>query len=103
MSVLVSFTPRASESIAEASAWWRDKNPAQFREELEAALSLISAHPDVGESYDLLGLPGIRRRLLRKTKYYLYYRRHPLHPDTALQVVLLWPVLKGDPPPLEEP
>jgi hypothetical protein len=47
----VVFTRRAARHVEEAGRWWRDnrtKAPDALQEELERALQLIAAQPDIG-------------------------------------------------------
>jgi plasmid stabilization system protein ParE len=68
--------PTAGRHIKEASAWWIENRPAApdvFKDELEQALDLIAAHPFVGLRAANVMLAGVRRILLGRTRYHLYY------------------------------
>ena len=52
-------------------AWWREHRPAApdlFLTELEQTLQLLSGMPGIGVSYR-----GIRRILMRRARFFLYY------------------------------
>ena len=68
-------TPRARKQIAKASRWWlgnRDKAPEAFDEDLDAGLEMLADSPLAGEPFR--SRPGVRRLVLRRIRYYLYYR-----------------------------
>jgi plasmid stabilization system protein ParE len=99
VSLLVYLTNDAREQAREASDWWSAASSNLFMEELDRALELISDNPNIGEAYNHPKLSGIRRRLLQKTSYYLYYRKDPKR--NALQVLCLWSTRRGSPPPIK--
>ena len=73
----VSFTLRASKHLEDAADWWREnrnKAPDALREEVEQALDLIASQPEVGARARNAKLPGVRRVLLGRVGYHLYYR-----------------------------
>jgi plasmid stabilization system protein ParE len=98
VSLLVYFTPDARDQIREASDWWQSNNSQLFANEIDKALELISDNPNIGELYDHPTKVGIRRRLLKATSFYLYYRKDPNR--NALQVLSLWSTRRGSPPPI---
>ena len=98
----VSFTRRASKHVDEAGRWWRenrDKAPDALREELEQALQLIASQPDVGAVARNTKLAGVRRILLSRVRYHLYYRLIET-PARSIQVVGLWHASRGAGPQL---
>lgn len=98
---VVAFTPRACRQVAEAKRWWRDnrtKAPDALREELATALELIATNPGIGAVARNIALPGVRRIRLNRVNYYLYYR--PNTQTNVVQVVALWHVRRGTPPPV---
>jgi plasmid stabilization system protein ParE len=85
---MILISARARREIAEAAQWWlenRDKAPEAFEEDLAEAFDLILHAPHLG-----ILVPSrikfVRRVLLRRVRYYLYYR------DTApgVEVLALW-------------
>lgn len=96
------FTLRAAAHAREAGRWWhanRSKAPEALREELARALQLVTAQPDAGAIARNVRLPGVRRVLLRRVNYHLYYRLVDA-PSPFIQVVALWHAGRGDKPEL---
>lgn len=101
MSLTVRISPRAAIQIRQAADWWlqhRNKAPGAFVDDLERALELISSLPAVGEPVRHPRLTGIRRVLLVRVRYHLYYQ-HEADSDT-LDVLALWHSGRGTGPPL---
>jgi plasmid stabilization system protein ParE len=98
----VRFTLRAARHVHEAGRWWhanRTKAPAALREELARALQLVTTQPDAGAVARNVRLTGVRRILLRRVNYHLYYRLVEA-PSPSIQVVALWHAGRGDAPQL---
>jgi plasmid stabilization system protein ParE len=87
----VQATRRAAREIRAASKWWDENRPAApdaFREAIDKAFELICTQPHIGEVATNVKLPGVRRILLSKVQYYLYYRvRSKPH---TVEVVAIW-------------
>ena len=69
--------PRARDEILRIGAWWKKERrlaPDSFSRELRAAMALLRALPNAGRLCDAPGFEEVRRLLLRRTRYYLYYR-----------------------------
>jgi plasmid stabilization system protein ParE len=90
---------RAAREIAEIDAWWRENReaaPELFADELLSALDMIALVPSLGAPARSPRLPDLRRVLLRRTQYYVYYRvsagtlhgarHHPLARRTPLRL-----------------
>jgi plasmid stabilization system protein ParE len=95
----VDFTFTASGHVTEAAHWWlehRSKAPGALHEELQQALQLVASHPEVGAAARNVKLAGVRRILLRRVGYHLYYRR--LDSPACIQVVAFWHTSRGEPP-----
>lgn len=98
----IRFTRRASRQVDDAGQWWhenRSKAPTALRDELERALQLIGSQPDVGARAQNSKLTGVRRILLRRVGYHLYYRLLDT-PSRSIQVVALWHTSRGQDPSL---
>lgn len=98
----VRFTRRAAGHVHEAARWWhanRPKAPAALREELARALQLVTTQPDAGAVARNIRLTGVRRLLLRRVGYHLYYRSIE-SPVRSIQVVALWHAGRGEAPEL---
>lgn len=72
----VIFSPAAARQADEIDLWWRDHRanaPDAFTEELASALVALAATPRLGPLYARAKRPGVRRLLLRRAGYHLYY------------------------------
>jgi plasmid stabilization system protein ParE len=84
-------TRRAAREIRAASKWWDENRPAApdaFRDAIDKAFELICTQPNIGTVATNVKLPGVRRILLSKIQYYLYYRVKS-KPQTV-EVVAIW-------------
>ena len=92
----VRHTPQTEQQVIAISEWWRENRtaaPDLFRQELEGAIDLLEQSPDSGRRYPGAGVPGLRRLLLPKTRYHVYY----VH-DSATALVLIlavWSAVRG--------
>lgn len=67
--------PRAKRQLRAAELWWeahRDKAPHAFNEDIAAGLKAIAESPFIYPHYN--AKRAIRRMLLERIRYYLYYR-----------------------------
>jgi plasmid stabilization system protein ParE len=92
---------RAQRQIHAAAKWWaenRSAAPALLREELEGAYTLLADFPFAGETVPHSRIAGLRRVLLSRTQYHLYYAT----PDEegVIEVLALWHTSRGKQPPL---
>jgi plasmid stabilization system protein ParE len=95
----IRLTRRAAAQIDEAARWWADNRPAApgaIAEDLEQGYALIAVHPRIGASARSPRLRGVRRILLNRINYYLYYRET----SEAIDVLAFWHASRGEPPPL---
>lgn len=92
---------RADQQIRAAAEWWianRSKAPELFAEDLESALALIDELPNAGESVRHARITGLRRVLLGRVQYFLYYT---VSVDAGVvEVLALWHTSRGRMPPL---
>jgi plasmid stabilization system protein ParE len=89
----------AREQIAAAAAWWAENRlsaPDAIREELDWILDLLSVQPEIGTKARCARLSGVRRVLLSRIGYYLYYRVA----GVKLQVLAFWHASRGREPSL---
>ena len=70
--------------------------PHLFQEELRRAIRLLPEQPSVGKPALDLAVRGVRRLLLRASRYLVYYSVH----DDAVEVLRLWHTSRGSKPPL---
>lgn len=90
---------RASSQIRTAASWWlknRPKAPEAFGEELERGFELLRSLPSAGEAVSHPRLPALRRILLARVRYHLYYT---FSPETeTIEVLALWHTSRGSAP-----
>lgn len=101
MSYRIRIAPAAAEQIRAANAWWlanRQTAPEAFAEEIQRGFEFISALPNAGEPVAHRHLPGLRRLLLGRIRYFLYYSSSP--DKGAVDVLALWHAARGTPPPV---
>jgi len=80
----------------EAEAWWkkhRDKAPKAFSEALDEAFALLREQPAVGQIVRRTRRPGVRRLLMPRIHYYLYYRVS----EQMIFIVSLWHARRSPP------
>lgn len=97
----VSVALRAHRQIHAAAKWWaknRPAAPALLREELQGAYALIGELPLAGEAVPHSRIAGLRRVLLGRTRYHLYYVVSD--DDGVIEVLALWHTSRGKRPPL---
>ena len=91
----------AARAIREASDWWRanrPKAPNAFREELERAFELIARQPTIGAPTRNVRMQGVRRILLGRVRYHVYYR--VAGPPDRIEVLALWHTSRSSGPPV---
>lgn len=102
MSCQVYLSPEAEEQIRAAASWWQEKRPAAphlLLEEFENAIRILEEVPKVGALFLRATLPGVRRLLLRRTSYWIYYV--PDSSRSVVYVLAVWGVGRGSDPPME--
>ena len=90
---MVEFSPEATAHVEAVREWWwvnRQASPGLFLRELRAALRQVQRSPHTGKLYEAAGVRQIRRILLPKTSYHLYY-----WPDEAARIVRVYAVWYG--------
>ena len=94
----IKVSPRAAQQIREAADWWwenRPKAPETCANEVERGFDLICLLPSAGESVRHRR-KGIRRLLLGRIRYYLYYKVVPEKEE--VEVLALWHTSRGSKP-----
>jgi plasmid stabilization system protein ParE len=89
-------TRRAAAEIGDLASWWRlnrPKAPGAVREEIERAFSLLSLQPNIGARARSERLGGVRRILLSRIRYHLYYRVD--EGSHQVEVLALWHANRG--------
>jgi plasmid stabilization system protein ParE len=95
--VKVELSGEARAEVERADAWWRENRPAApdlFANELDQALVALEGAPGLGLRYE--PKPGIRRLLLQRTSYHLYF----LVQADRVYVVAVWSAYRGRGPAL---
>jgi plasmid stabilization system protein ParE len=81
-------SPRAQRQLRAAECWWlshRDKAPAAFDEDLQEGVESIVRNPTI---YPFVNVRrGIRRRLLERIRYYVYYR---VNKRDEIELLSIW-------------
>jgi plasmid stabilization system protein ParE len=96
-SVIVRVTRRAANHIAQAADWWevnRPDAPGAVRDELEEAVAILGAQPEIGAVAFGVRVKGVRRVHLSRIHYFLYYRVQP----GRIDVLALWHTSRGATP-----
>ena len=99
MSLPVQTTPEADTQVREIDDWWRRNrgaSPDMFLDEFGAACELISAGPLIGHPYRKSPVMGVRRVLLTRSRYHVYY----VALDHEIRVLTVWHSRRGSGPPL---
>jgi plasmid stabilization system protein ParE len=82
---------RARRQIEKIHAWWTDNRPAArslFLDELGRAEHLLRENPELGSVYTTHRTSTVRRVLLARTEYHLYYRY--IARREAITVLAVW-------------
>ena len=101
MTVSVHTTPEADEQAIEIMVWWRRNRPAApylFEDELDDAFDLIAEHPEIGRPFPLPSAPEMRRFVLRRTAYYVFYTYEEANAKVWIHAV--WSAKRKRGPPL---
>jgi plasmid stabilization system protein ParE len=72
----IRFFGRSAAHAQTIDAWWRKNRPSApdlFTHELTGALRLLTEAPDIGVPYLPKTAFGVRRLLLSRTQYHIYY------------------------------
>jgi plasmid stabilization system protein ParE len=80
---------RAQKQLARAAGWWaknRDKAPKAFEEDVSKAYEALVATPQMGQPVSSRR-GGMRRILLPRIRYYLYYR---MNDRGHVEVMAFW-------------
>ena len=100
MSLPVIIEPEAAAQIRAIDAWWAANRPVApnlFTDELAHCLELLQQAPKIGKPYRRhRHLRGLRRMLLRATRYHVYYEPRA----DAVAVLAVWHSQRGQFPKL---
>lgn len=73
---MVGIAPRALAEVAAIVRWWRLNRlgaPRLFQRELDAALLIIAAYPEIGHRLPLRSYPNARSYVLKRSGYVVLY------------------------------
>jgi plasmid stabilization system protein ParE len=93
----VAFQRRATREIEQIEEWWRTNRPSAptlFLDELERMVAAAALVPTLGAPARHARASGVRRLLLRQTRYHVYYRVQL----NVLQVMAVWHAARGNEP-----
>ena len=99
MSYRVRVGDRANQQIRQAQDWWlenRSQARPDFAEQIESALELLREVPSAGEPVPRSRVPNLRRVLLSRIRYFLYYSVDEKNHIT--EVLALWHTSRGQAP-----
>lgn len=91
--------PNAHRQILEVSDWWRRNRqtaPRLFEEELDRALLRLARYPSLGTRSRWPRLLDVRRLLVRRVKYVVFYRLRPK--ARRIEVLAVWHARRGSGP-----
>jgi plasmid stabilization system protein ParE len=94
--VKIEIGKRATRQVERASNWWQENRPAApllFEQELEDALNRLLTMPNLGMRYPTARHPGLRRLLLPRTEYHLYFAVE--RDGMVLAIHSLWGARRG--------
>jgi plasmid stabilization system protein ParE len=97
----VTFWARAARQVESAGQWWRENrqdSPEALSDELVRTLDLIARQPGVGLPATNVRLSGVRRILLPRVGYFLFYRVAPRR--HLVEVLAFWHTKRGSSPKL---
>ena len=97
----VEFAPGALEQAQAIEAWWsvsRGTVPELFRTELAEIVRTLTLLPMIGRRYDRAALSGIRRLLLPRCRYHVYYEL--VKAEHLVRIHAVWHAARGQSPPL---
>jgi len=95
----IEITSDAQSQIVAAAEWWTENRPAApdaVFQEVDRILRLLAVQPGLGAEARQATLSGVRRVLLSRIHYHVYYR---VTGDT-LQILAFWHASRGHGPSL---
>jgi plasmid stabilization system protein ParE len=98
----VELSPRARQQARRIDVWWRANRlaaPDLFAQELIRALEQLAEMPHLGMPYEYPGSFPVRRVLLSRSRYHVYFSFEP--EKGLLKVRAIWHAARGRGPLLE--
>jgi plasmid stabilization system protein ParE len=97
MALRVKISARAAAQIRQAAEWWAENRPAApgaVRVDIGEALALLAQEPGIGTLYEGARAKGVRRLLVSRIRYFVYYRAT----SESLEVLAVWHISRGTQP-----
>lgn len=94
-------SPEAEAQIRAIDAWWRQNRlaaPELFLQELAEAFGTLAAVPWAGRTAPHPEVRGLRRLLLRASRYHVYYAAG----EQTVLVLAVWSAVRGAGPNLQD-
>ena len=104
MIVRVAVRPEADSQIDAIDLWWikhRRASPDLFLDEFADAKRDLQLAPKIGRAYRRRGIAGLRRLLLIRTQYFVYYVYDAS--TGVVSILSVWSALRRRGPPLKSP
>lgn len=101
MSFRVELSPQARAQIAAINLWWVENRPAAptlVAAEFEAAIQQLTTSPESGRLHDRRKRVHVRRVLMPRSRYHLYYEVEPA--SRLVTILAVWHVSRGQGPEL---
>jgi hypothetical protein len=99
--VRVQLSKRAARQVARESSWWvkhRPDAPMLFEDELLELLNRLSSAATLGVAYPTASRSHVRRILLPRSEYHVYFSREPQRRVVMIHAV--WGACRERPPKL---
>lgn len=94
MALRVNISAHAASQIRKAAEWWVENRPAALgavRTDIGEALTLLAQQPGFGATCEGARTKSVRRLLLGRIRYFIYYRVIPDAPE----MLAVWHVSRG--------
>jgi len=104
MRARVVIVAEAEQQLRDVDRWWvrnRQAAPDLFLNELDRAIDLLSETPEIGPRFHRTRRTGIRRLLLRRSKYWVYYLYDANR--AIVYILAIWSTFRGSDPDLPQP
>lgn len=104
MSYGILLTPEAEDQLRQGDAWWQANRPAAadlLIEEFERTVDLLREMAGLGSPFPRARILGIRRILLRRSGYWVYYLPDEAH--SVVYILAVWSGHRGIDPSLAAP
>lgn len=94
--------PAAEGHLVQIAAWWEEHRPEHPRlvaEELDEAAQRLEENPEAGAVVLSRRIQGVRRLLLPRSQYYIYYRVD--YDRRVIRIEAVWHASRGKGPPVK--